>query len=115
MLQVVKHRRVSQFFSNRIWRLVVEADHPDDPLRAFSDEVGVLVMKAINKLITAWIWMPVDFVYECLAVENMDLAKLFFLIRHFEEITPEVSRLEVLIVRDHFDVGSQRYTLWMLE
>ncbi len=89
MLQVVKHRRVLQFFSDRIWRLVVEADHPDDTLSAFSDEVGVLVMKAIDKLIAVRIRMPVDFVNECLAIENVDLAKLFFLVRHFEEITPE--------------------------
>ncbi len=93
----------------------MEADHPDDPLRAFSDEVGVLVMKAINKLITVRIRMPVDFVNECLAIENVDLAKLFFLVRHFEKITPEAQWLEVLIVRDHFDVDSQRYALWMLE
>ena len=115
MLQVVKQRRVIQFFSDRIWRLIVEADHPDDTLTAFSDEVGVLVMKAIDKLITVWIRMPVDFVNECLAVENMDLAKLFFLIRHFEEITPEAQWLEVIIVRDHFVVGIKCRALWMLE
>ena len=89
MLQVIKQRRVSQFFSDRIWRLVVEADHPDDTLTAFSYEVGVLVMKAINKLITVRIRMPVDFVNEGPAIENVDLAKLIFLVRHFEEITPE--------------------------
>ncbi len=115
MLKVVKQRRVGQFFSDRIWRLVVQADHPDDTSTAFSYEVGVFVMKAIDKLIAVRIRMPVDFVNEGPAIENVDLAKLFFLIRHFEEITPEGQWLEVLIVRDHFDVGSQRYTLWMLE
>ncbi len=89
MLQVVKHRRVIQFFRDRIWRLVVEADHPDDTLSAFSDEIGVLVMEAIDERFTARIRMPVDFVNESLAIENVDLVKLFFLIRHFEEITPE--------------------------
>ena len=89
MLQVVKQRRVSQFFSDRIWRLVVEADHPHDTLSAFSNEVGVLVMEAIDELLTARIRMLVDFVNKGPAIENVDLAKLFFLIRHFEEITPE--------------------------
>ena len=89
MLQFVKQRRVIQFFSDRIWRLVVQTDHPDDALTAFSDEIGVLVMEAIDERLTARIRMLVDFVNKSLAIENVDLAKLFFLIRHFEEITPE--------------------------